>query len=251
MALLANGRPTILASPEWKVIPWVEDTILVKDSPQHLIDILADVSAFVHAKSQNLKSSTACKVERDWQRRQAIQILRDLLYWRTRWDAKYPMAYSSTYFECPHDLNIQPFWSQDLVFIGAEHARWTVTFDAICIIALINLFTDDIQSLKCEHGEVTADPQLGTGEIHLDEQDYTSCISDMFHRALLESCQATSYYFRAVKEMDHPIDILIPLRQVWRNTRRFKCSWAGWLDNTMGKIAAYGFDGVPLIVEDD
>lgn len=143
-----------------------------------------------------------------------------------------------------------------------EHAKTITTYNALCIMTLRAVFTHEIQAEHHKEGESSCihftplqAPTVPISGDMLTPSNFTEpkvrkTLLQIHHTALYEACRSVNYYFVALAQQNHPIDLLIPLRQIWLATRAniSNCYLAAWLNDTIHKIAAHISEGVPFVL---
>lgn len=269
MGALATCKPTILAAAQWKI---AQESTEVKHitNYQQLMDIFVDLPALVHTTSQRSKSRIRQDEHGRYLQRPAfhektlaVELLHMLHRWRQRWNVENATELFPADITFPPRAGIDlPPWTRGLCFSSLENAKIIFTYNTICVMTLCAVFAEEIQTVHHDEGESSClhfttvqanlTPIRGDTPASIDflEPKVRKALLKLHHSALYEVCRSVNYYFVAVAQQNHPIDLLIPLRQIWLATRTnvSDCYLAAWLNDTIYKISADISEGVPLVL---
>lgn len=250
MAAIHQGRPNALASARWKNL---EISSELHYNP--LMDTFADLPNILYDRQQQIKHDSPAETMQATSDR-AIDLLQELILWRRMWNMPNPASCYPTTEAWPKGVK-RPSWSgSGLAFTTPKQAKQVMTWDSIVLISIMSTFPSIIQYCHIHENDSICEQDIDSLVSQLDEAVLIGLtplteagLLRLFHLALSEACRSTHYYFSQDLKQDHPIDMLMPLRHVWLNTRKIKCQMSSWLSQTMQYLAKEAPEGSLLISE--
>lgn len=214
-ASLVCRKPTILAQPEWKIVPWAKEP-QSKSHYQYLVDVLIDCPTLLCMKDKALaipRSDAQARAKRDFVA-QACLRLEQLREWKQGWElieagscsdvpalADTPLCYDST------TDTLVPAWKSRYIFTSTYHCQ---------AIALYHSIRIHIHRMMRSQDDRADTINIATSQ------------SETFESGI-EICRCINYHLDMAQKGDPSFTLRFPLRMAWEGVQEQEPSVGAWL----------------------
>jgi hypothetical protein len=219
-AAIVLHKPTILARPEWKTVPWALHPERI-DQGKLLFDILSDCPELFVLRDRLSAIQDQC--ERSSAVKNLAAQARLILHNLDQWDQIWTSDLSHECIEAPSppstptyvDLNGQtvPLWSTILQYESLHHSNLLTVYNGALVLVLRFILDIDI---KCTDG------------------DY---LQSRMYEAGIIICRSVEYHYRQSSGDQGGFFLLFPLRMAYDAVGRSNAAIERWLKVVLDDIA--------------